>query len=158
MAAGCLVASTSGARGISHPVGTRCASIQAAASASEVNGTVVVETEKPYAKRDTTVLPTTAADAGGSLPLPSLGGLVAYELDKLERARREFYIYDLAVAAEYRRQGIATALIEHLREIASQRGAGVIYVQADRGDSPAISLYEKFGSREEVLHFDIAVA
>lgn len=25
-----------------------------------------------------------------------IGGLVAYELDKLERARREIYIYDLA--------------------------------------------------------------
>jgi len=87
-----------------------------------------------------------------------LGGLVAYELDKFERARREFYIYDLAVAAEYRRRGTATALIEHLREIASHRGAWVIYVQADHGDDPAIVLYETFGLRDEVLHFDIAVA
>src|SRR3954453_3672009 len=46
-----------------------------------------------------------------------LGGLVAYELDKFERARRELYIYDLAVGGEHRRQGIPTALIEHLREI-----------------------------------------
>src|SRR3712207_4960997 len=67
-----------------------------------------------------------------------LGGLVAYELDKFERARREFYIYDLAVAAEHRRRRIATALIEHLREIAARRGAWVIYVQADHGDDPAI--------------------
>jgi aminoglycoside 3-N-acetyltransferase I len=86
-----------------------------------------------------------------------VGGLVAYELEKLERARREIYIYDLAVAAKHRRQGIATALIEHLREVASKRGAWVIYVQADYGDDPAISLYEKLGSREEVLHFDIHV-
>jgi aminoglycoside 3-N-acetyltransferase I len=50
-----------------------------------------------------------------------LGGLVAYELDKLERARRELYIYDLAVDAAHRRRGIATALIEHLREIAVRR-------------------------------------
>ena len=34
-----------------------------------------------------------AAFAGESV----VGGLVAYELEKLERARREFYIYDLAV-------------------------------------------------------------
>jgi aminoglycoside 3-N-acetyltransferase I len=86
-----------------------------------------------------------------------LGGLVAYELDKLEKARREFYIYDLAVAAEQRRRGIATALIEYLREIAYRRGAWVIYIQADHGDCPAIALYEKLGAREEVLHFDIAV-
>lgn len=86
-----------------------------------------------------------------------LGGLVAYELDKFERARRETYIYDLAVGEEHRRQGIATALIGHLREIAARRGAWVIYVQADHGDDPAIALYESLGTREEVLHFDIAV-
>ncbi len=86
-----------------------------------------------------------------------VGGLVAYELDKFERARREMYIYGLAVAETYRRQGVATALIEHLREIAAARGAWVVYVQADYGDDPAIALYEKLGIREEVLHFDIGV-
>ncbi|WP_137391490.1 AAC(3)-I family aminoglycoside N-acetyltransferase [Rhodoligotrophos defluvii] len=86
-----------------------------------------------------------------------VGGLVAYELDKFERARREVYIYDLAVSEPHRRQGIATALIGHLREIAARRGAWVIYVQADYGDDPAIALYEKLGTREEVLHFDIPV-
>jgi aminoglycoside 3-N-acetyltransferase I len=86
-----------------------------------------------------------------------LGGLVAYELEKFEQARREVYIYDLAVGEEHRRQGIATALIEHLRGIAAGRGAWVIYVQADYGDDPAIALYEKLGVREEVLHFDIAL-
>jgi len=87
-----------------------------------------------------------------------VGGLVAYELDKFERARREMYIYDLAVAERHRRRGIATALIERLREIAAERGAWVVYVQADHGDEPAIALYEKLGKREEVLHFDIEVA
>jgi aminoglycoside 3-N-acetyltransferase I len=86
-----------------------------------------------------------------------VGGLVAYELDKLEQARREIYIYDLAVDEAHRRQGIATALIRHLQEHAAQRGAWVIYVQADHGDEPAIALYEKLGVREEVLHFDIPV-
>ena len=86
-----------------------------------------------------------------------VGGLVAYVLDKFERACSELYIYDLAVAEAHRRQGIATALIEHLRQIAAKHGARVIYVQADYGDGPAIALYEKTGIREEVLHFDIDV-
>lgn len=86
-----------------------------------------------------------------------VGGLIAYELDKFEQARREVYIYDLAVAEAHRRQGIATALIEHLRALAAQRGAWVVYVQADYGDDPAIALYEKLGTREEVLHFDIPI-
>jgi len=93
------------------------------------------------------------AIAGGNV----LGGLVAYELDKFEKMRREIYIYDLAVAEPHRRRRIATALIARLREIAKERGAWAVYVQADYGDDPAIALYEKVGTREEVLHFDIHV-
>jgi aminoglycoside 3-N-acetyltransferase I len=79
------------------------------------------------------------------------------EFDKFERMRREIYIYDLAVNAAHRRRGVATALIEHLREIAAQRRAWVIYVQADYGDESAIALYEKLGIREDVIHFDIDI-
>jgi len=86
-----------------------------------------------------------------------VGGLGAYELQKFERERSEIYIYDLAVAAAHRREGIATALIGELKLIAATRGADVIFVQADRGDAAAISLYTKLGIREEVLHFDIKV-
>jgi aminoglycoside 3-N-acetyltransferase I len=87
-----------------------------------------------------------------------VGGLVAYELDKLERARREVYLYDLAVSEPHRRRGVATALIGRLQEIAAVRGAWVVFVQADYGDDPAIALYDGLGVREEVLHFDIPPA
>jgi aminoglycoside 3-N-acetyltransferase I len=63
----------------------------------------------------------------------------------------------LAVGEAHRQRGVATALIRHLQEIAAQRGARVIFVQANHGDDPAIALYDKLGIREEVLHFDIAV-
>lgn len=84
-----------------------------------------------------------------------VGGIAAYELLKFEQERREIYIYDLAVDEEHRRQGIATALIRDLQAIAAARGAYVIFVQADPGDAPAIALYTKLGTREDVLHFDI---
>jgi aminoglycoside 3-N-acetyltransferase I len=87
-----------------------------------------------------------------------IGGLAAYELKKFEQQRSEIYIYDLAVSAAHRREGIATALVNELKKIAAVRGAYVIFVQADIGDSPAIALYTKLGIREDVLHFDIAVA
>ncbi|WP_223789305.1 AAC(3)-I family aminoglycoside N-acetyltransferase [Marinicella meishanensis] len=86
-----------------------------------------------------------------------VGGLAAYELKKFEQARSEIYIYDLAVDADWRRQGIATALINALKPIAQARGAWVIYVQADQGDEPPIALYNRLGEQEAVLHFDIPV-
>ena len=86
-----------------------------------------------------------------------VGGLAAYQLRKFEQARSEIYIYDLAVAAGHRRRGVATALILELKRIAAERGAWVVYVQADLGDDPAIALYTKLGVREDVLHFDIPV-
>lgn len=95
-----------------------------------------------------------AALKGGAV----VGGLAAYELHKFEQERSEIYIYDLAVAAAHRREGIATALILDLQKIASARGVWVIFVQADPGDAPAIALYTKLGAREDVLHFDIAIA
>ena len=76
-------------------------------------------------------------------------------LKKFEQERSEIYIYDLAVLEAYRRQGVATGLIDKLREIAREIGAYVIFVQADHGDDPAIKLYEGLGTREDVLHFDI---
>lgn len=84
-----------------------------------------------------------------------VGGLAAYVLQKFEQERREIYIYDLAVAEQHRRKGIATKLINDLRAIARERGAYVIYVQADRTDDAAIKLYESLGIREDVFHFDI---
>ena len=83
------------------------------------------------------------------------GALAAYELVKYEAERSEIYIYDLAVREAHRRRGVATALIEALKPIARRKGAWVIYVQADPPDAPAVALYDKLGSREEVFHFDI---
>jgi aminoglycoside 3-N-acetyltransferase I len=84
-----------------------------------------------------------------------VGGLAAYVLPKFEQARKEIYIYDLAVASEHRCQGIATALITHLKRVAIELGAYVIFVQADYGDDPAVALYTKLGIREDVMHFNI---
>ncbi len=86
-----------------------------------------------------------------------VGGIAAYELRKFERERSEIYVYDLAVAAAHRREGIATALSLELKKVAAARGAYVVFVQADLGDAPAIALYTKLGTREDVLHFDITI-
>ncbi len=86
-----------------------------------------------------------------------IGGLAAYVLDKFEQERKEVYIYDLAVSSRYRRQGIATGLINNLKRIAKGLGSYVIFVQADAGDIPAIRLYESLGTKQDVHQFDIPV-
>ena len=86
-----------------------------------------------------------------------VAGIAAYELRKFEQERSEIYIYDLAVAAAHRREGIATSLISELQKVAIERGARVIFVQADIGDAPATALYTKWGVRKNVLHFDISL-
>lgn len=87
-----------------------------------------------------------------------IGGLTAYRLDKLEQDRREIYIYDLAVDARHRRQGVASAAIRALQAEAARQDAFVIFVQADLEDAPAIALYERFGVKETAHHFDIQPA
>jgi aminoglycoside 3-N-acetyltransferase I len=86
-----------------------------------------------------------------------VGGIAAYELQKLEAQRSEVYLYDLAVSEGHRRQGIATALIDALRQVAFERGAQGIFVQADTSpeDKPAMALYRKYGEGQAVWHFDI---
>ena len=84
-----------------------------------------------------------------------IGALAAYVLPKFEQVRSEIYIYDLAVDENFRRQGVATSMIEELKKIAVARNAYVIFVQADYGDDPAVALYTKLGTREDVMHFDI---
>lgn len=96
-----------------------------------------------------------AADEHGTV-----GALVAYELHKFEQERSEFYICDLAVKKTERRRGSATAMIEALKTIARSQGGWVVFIQADQGDEPAadepaIALYTKLGTREDVVHFDL---
>lgn len=84
-----------------------------------------------------------------------IGGLAAYVLQKFEQPRSEIYIYDLAVDEAFRRRGVATALIREVQRVAVQKGAYVVFVQADYEDAPAVALYTKLGIREDVLHFDL---
>ncbi len=87
-----------------------------------------------------------------------VGGLTAYVLEKLEQARSEIYIYDLAVAESHRRQGIATALIGEVRRIGRERDTWVVIIEADDGDEAPIGLYDKLSIQHEIAHhFDIAV-
>ncbi|TVP82551.1 MAG: GNAT family N-acetyltransferase [Alkalicoccus sp.] len=82
-------------------------------------------------------------------------GLTAYVMDKLEEETREVYIYDLAVAAQFRRQKIATHLLEFLIKESEKLGASAVFIQAEAEDEPAVALYESMGEREVAYHYDL---
>ena len=88
-----------------------------------------------------------------------VGALAAYELRKFEQERSEFYLYDLATRSPYRRQGVARALVDALRQIARENGGWMIFVQSDTQpeDGPALAFYRSIAAFEEQpVHFDIA--
>jgi len=58
----------------------------------------------------------------------------------------ELFIYELAVAAERRRQGIGTALLRELALVGRRRGCYGMWVLAEADDEAARSLYRSFGA------------
>jgi aminoglycoside 3-N-acetyltransferase I len=87
------------------------------------------------------------------------GGLVAYELTKFEQAKKEIFVYDIAVGTTYQRQGVATHLFKHLKQIAKVRGAALIFVQAIAGEEHALGFYRSFADTEVVAHqFEVQVS
>lgn len=55
-------------------------------------------------------------------------------------------ITNMAVAPEYRRQGIAELLMKHMEKTALEKnGVDVFFLEVRQSNTPAISLYEKMG-------------
>jgi aminoglycoside 3-N-acetyltransferase I len=84
-----------------------------------------------------------------------LGGLTAYELTKYKSEKSEMFLYEIDVAAEYRRSGVATALIERLKAICAEKNIFEMFVLTEAGNFPARKLYEKTGGKGfETIEFD----
>ncbi len=58
-------------------------------------------------------------------------------------------IFDVAVAEEYRRQGVATALIEAVRKKAWESGASRLLLEVRQSNEGARSFYKLFGFVEQ---------
>lgn len=82
-----------------------------------------------------------AASVDGRL----VGGLTAHTLPMTRAEASEVFIYDLAVVPEWQRRGIGRRLVAALRERASARGIGVVFVPADDEDTHALDFYRAIG-------------
>ncbi|MEU4390747.1 GNAT family N-acetyltransferase [Kribbella sp. NPDC023855] len=66
-------------------------------------------------------------------------------------------LFCMATRAEYRRQGLATAVLYAGAEWASSRGAERLYLQVEAGNEPARRLYESVGfARSHTYHYRVA--
>ena len=57
-------------------------------------------------------------------------------------------IMNIAVKKDYRRQGIATLLLNHILKICKEKGIKTIHLEVNEENFSAISLYQKFGFEE----------
>ena len=60
----------------------------------------------------------------------------------------EAQIYNIAIAPEYRKQGIGEVLLTHLIEAGKERGCTLVTLEVRAGNEAAMALYKKLGFRE----------
>jgi aminoglycoside 3-N-acetyltransferase I len=61
----------------------------------------------------------------------------------------EMFIYELAVAPAARLQGVGTALVEALADIAREKGCYGMWVGTETDNAAALATYRKAGANEE---------
>lgn len=70
------------------------------------------------------------------------------------RIAGEGYIYNVAVKADYKRQGIGQRMLEELIDQAIARGIGSLTLEVRQSNEPAIMLYKKLGFVEAGIRRD----
>jgi ribosomal protein S18 acetylase RimI-like enzyme len=59
------------------------------------------------------------------------------------------FLYEIAVAPEYQRRGVATALIQGLERICRDEGMAEMFVFTNRSNTAAMRLYASTGGHTE---------
>jgi aminoglycoside 3-N-acetyltransferase I len=74
-----------------------------------------------------------------------IGFALAYELLRRHGDPSRFFVYEVGVAAEARRRGVATELLRELRRIARARGIPRGFVLTNEANEAAMELYRSAG-------------
>jgi ribosomal protein S18 acetylase RimI-like enzyme len=77
------------------------------------------------------------------------GFLYAYTLEDIKSNQSKIFLYSIDVFHPFRRQGIASSLIEALKMIAREKGCREIFVMTNKANLAAMRLYEKTGGSVE---------
>jgi ribosomal protein S18 acetylase RimI-like enzyme len=77
------------------------------------------------------------------------GFVSAVELLHPDKPKPEAFLYELGVDSEFRRMGVATALLDELTRLCRERGCGEMFVLTDEANEAALATYAKAGGRRE---------
>jgi ribosomal protein S18 acetylase RimI-like enzyme len=77
-----------------------------------------------------------------------LGFVTAVEMTHPDKGA-EMFVYEMSVAPEDRRQGVAKALVSDLTALAKEQGCYDMWVLADQDNVAALSLYESTGATRD---------
>jgi ribosomal protein S18 acetylase RimI-like enzyme len=86
------------------------------------------------------------------------GFVTAVELLHPDKPQPEMFLYELGVDPEFRRRGVATALMQRLVELCHDRGCGEMFVLTDHDNAAAHATYRRAGGEPEpagvLFHWD----
>jgi aminoglycoside 3-N-acetyltransferase I len=74
-----------------------------------------------------------------------VGLSIAHRLARLDSQRAQVLLYEIDVLADFQRRGIASAMIERLKELAWQAGACEVWVVTNKSNEAAMQLYRSTG-------------
>ena len=77
------------------------------------------------------------------------GFVTAVELLHPDKPRPEMFLYELGVEPEFRRRGVATALMQRLVELCHERGCGEMFVLTDEDNIAGQATYRRAGGEPE---------
>jgi ribosomal protein S18 acetylase RimI-like enzyme len=77
------------------------------------------------------------------------GFVTAVELLHPDKPRPEMFLYELGVAEEHRRRGVATALMRRLVQLCHERDCREMFVLTDEDNAAGAATYARAGGKPE---------
>lgn len=74
-----------------------------------------------------------------------IGFLLAYKLDRIDRGQTMMFFYEIEVDENFRRQGLASQMIEELKDICRAEKVYKMFVPTNKSNDAAMRLYAKTG-------------
>lgn len=87
-----------------------------------------------------------------------VGGIAAYSVHLLGQGAGDLHIQHLVVLPKFRRRGIATRLINGLRQRAERQGVSRMLFAVDLRQGDAIACLRSVGRRRDAIQFELALA